>query len=287
MFQRKNSLAAIIIMGLISGCGGGTSNQGSTSGSSVAAFIPGVYRTIYNCDSMTNGTLIDDSDNLYQVCGTKLSVGKLSGTMASSATGNGSVKFTVFDSGTPASTVTVQLPTGPWTVPVPAGNPTVSTSDTFSGTLLFSNNYVVDINFTDTPGQPGKVAFDSKWVGASPVGSIMASYSTLSGNYVSYLPEKLAVDPTETLSISISGVISGTTSLGTVMGQISKFNSTTGVQDVSITLTPPSGPPVAMAGVIGPFDVNMTGSSLNFNYAGLLLAVSGTGAGFYRIFHHL
>jgi hypothetical protein len=284
MFRRKNSLAAIVIMALIGGCGGGTSNQDSTS---VAAFVPGVYTTINNCDSMTNGTLIDDSDNMYQVCGTKLSVGKLSGTIASSATGNGSVKFTVFDSGTPASTVTVQLPSGPVTVPVPAGNPTVSTSDTFSGTLLISNNYVIHINFTDTPGQSGKVAFDSKWIGASPIGSIMGSYSTLSGNYILYLPEKLAVDPTETLSISTSGVISGTTSLGMVMGQISKFNSATGVHDVSITLTPPSGPSVAMAGVIGPFDVDMTGSSQNSNYAGLLLAVSGTGAGFYKIFHHL
>lgn len=248
-------------MGLVGGCGGG----GSTSDSSAATFMPGVYRTINNCGAMANGTLIDDSDNLYQVCGTKLSVGKLSGTITSSATGNGSVKFNVFDSGSPA----------------------VSTSATFSGALLISNNYVVDINFTDTPGQPGAVAFDSKWVGASPVGSIMASYSTLSGNYVSYVPEKLAVDPTENISISTSGVISGTTSLGSVMGQITKFNSATGVHDVSITLTPLSGPPVVLAGVIGPYDVNMTGSALYTNYFGLLLAVSGNGAGFYRIFSHL
>ena len=274
MFQNKNALVALIVVGLIGGCGGGTSSQDSTSGPSVIAFNPGVYRTINNCSSMTNGTLIDDSDNMYQVCGTKLSIGKLSGKITSLETGAGEVKFNVFDSGVPASTATLQLPTGPVIVDVPAGKPTVSTSSIFSGTLLLSNNHVMDINFTDTPGQSGKVSFDSKWIGASPVGSIMSSYSTMSGSYVSYRPEKLAVDPAENISISTGGSISGSTNLGSVVGQISKFNSATGVHNVTITLTSPSGPSAVLVGVIGPFDVNMTGSALNSNYAGLLLAVS-------------
>lgn len=287
MFKNRNVLGALIVIGLIGGCGGGTSSQDSTSGPSVIAFTPGVYKTINNCSSMASGTLIDDSDNMYQVCGTKLSMGKLSGKITSPDTGAGSVQFNVFDSGVPASTVTLQLPTGPVIVDVPAGKPTVSTSSTFSGALLLSNNHVMDINFTDTPGQSGKASFDSKWVGASPVGSIMSSYSTMSGSYVSYRPEKFANDTTENISISTSGVISGITNLGSVVGQISKFNSATGVHNVSITLTPPSGPSAVLVGVIGPFDVNMTGSSLNTNYAGLLLAVTGGGEGFYKVFRHL
>lgn len=286
MFQRKNSLAALVVIGLLSGCGGGN----STSGSSVAAFIPGVYRTIYNCNSTANGTLIDGSDNMYQACGTKLSVGKLSGTIASSATGYGSIKFTVFDSGPPASTVTLQLPSGPVTVPVPAGKPTVSTSDLFTGSLFTSSdNRVVELYLQDAPGPSYKVNFNSKWVGASPVGSITTSYSTMSGNYIAYLAEKIPTetsDPTQTLSISTGGIISGTTNLGSVSGQISKFNSTSGVHDVSITLTPPSGLPVVMTGVIGPYDVNRTGLVQNVRYSGLLLAVSGGGAGFYKVFVH-
>lgn len=286
MFQTKKIIASIVGAVLLSGCGAGGADSDLTSGSSRATFVSGVYTTIYSCNSMTTGTLIDDKDNMYQVCGTKLSIGKLSGTLNGSSVATGSVQFTVFDAGTPASSTTIELPNGSYTVPIAAGKPTVTTSPVFSGTLFINNNKVTEISFTDTPGQAGNASFSSKWVGASPAGSIAASYSTLAGNYVLYRPEKLGVDASENISISSSGVISGTTNLGTISGQITKFNSS-GVHDVSVTLTPQSGAALTMVGVLGPYDVNMTGSTLKANYAGILLAVSGNGTGFFRPFRHL
>lgn len=289
MYFRKTSVVAIVTIGLISGCGGGTPNQDSTSGSSGSIFIPGVYSTINYCQiGGAQATLVDDSDTLYQVCGTRLSVGKLSGKINGSSTGTGNVQFTIFDSGTPASTATLQLPSGPVSVPVPAGKPTVSTSPTLFGTLLINNGRVDQIMFTDVDGPSYTVSINSKWVGASPVGSIMASYSTLSGNYLSYRPWEWSPASTDDISISANGVISGTTSLGTIAGQITKFNAATGVHKVSVTLTRPVGAPVVMEGVIGPFNVNyVTGSTLDTNYGGLLLAIRGSGVGFYKLLRHV
>lgn len=284
MFYKKTNFLTLTVIGLIGGCGGESAGTGNLTPASGSIFVSGAYRTVNFCDKGSQGTLIDGNDNLYHVCGTKMSVGRLSGKVTSPSTGTGSVQFRVFDSGAPVSTITIPFPSGPVEVPVPAGHPTVSTSAVLSGTLLLNNGRVDNFMFTDVASPSYTVSFNSRWEGVAPPGSIMASYSTMSGSYLSYRPEKLASDPSETLSITHGGAISGITRTGKITGQISRFNAGTGVHDVNITLTPEGGQPVMMTGVIGPYDVNMTGSTGYAQYSGLLLAVSEGASGFYRIF---
>ena len=282
MILKTKGIFALLITCALAGCGGG--GQVSTGSPVKAAFTPGAYRTIFNCSVDSAGTLIDDNNNFYEICGTKLLVGALSGTIPYGfSVGTGTTKFTIFDSGTPASTDTIQLPSGPITIPIPAGKPSISTSPVYSG-ALFANkeNYVVELNFSDTPGQAGATSFDSKWLGDNPPGSIMSSYSTLSGNYVARISGSYVLDQTDTLNISSSGAISGMSKLGAISGQILKFNPGTGVHDVTVSLTPLLGGTVTLNGVIGPINL----STQLDNFSGVLLAVSGSNIGFYKVFKH-
>jgi len=278
-------MAAAAMMGVLAGCGGGN-GSGEDDTPPAATFIPGAYAAASYCGGGDTGTVIDSSNTVYTTCTTKLLVGKITGTAGASSVGQGALAFTVYDAGAPATTMTVGTSAGPVTVQVPAGKATVSDGGTLAGTLFFSNDRVTQFFFSPVAGSSGTAALNATWAGAAPARSIMGAWSTMAGNFVRYLPEKLANDASETLSISADGVIAGATSLGTVGGQVTAFHAATGVHDVRITLTPPSGTPVAMTGVIGPYDVNMTGSTLYANYSGLLLAVTGDGRGFYRIFRH-
>lgn len=278
MKNYKLVIAAFLIVAL-AGCGGGSSSSLEPTS---ATFYAGTYRNLDMCNASgtdpIDATLLDGNANVYRVCGTQLLVGQVTGTLnVGGAAGPGSAKITIFETGAIIPSYTFPLANGEvLTVPESFGKPSVSTVDT-AGTLMTSANKIV--NWFQLADAQKNVVFNAMY--AHSVGSKTNSYSTLAGNYTSYLQDKNVLDSTTSLSISPSGVISGVTKLGSMTGQITNFDAVSGVHNVSVTFSPTSGAPTTLTGVIGPYK-----AALASEYGYLLLTVSGGATAYIKVFAH-
>lgn len=192
-----------------------------------------------------NGLLFDDNNTAYRLCNTQLWVGQFSGTINSGgAAGSGGGKLTIYESGK-----------GP-----------IGTTENLSGTILTADGYVSMIDFRDSAGS-SKSTFQTDLINTALNNSITKTYATLAGSYKSD-------DVNTTLSIQNDGTITGTSSLGVISGQITRFNGSTQVHNVAVTFTPAGGAPMTLTGVLGPYN------------ASVMLAVAGSGIAYAKVFFH-
>lgn len=190
-----------------------------------------------------NALLFGDNNTAYRLCNSQLWIGQFSGTInKGGAAGSGSGKLTIYESGK-----------GP-----------IGTTEDLSGTILTANGYVRTIDFRDARGSS---TFQTAFVNTSFNDSITGAYATLAGSYRSD-------DVSTALSIQNDGTITGTSTLGAISGQITRFNSDTQVHNISLTFTPASGAPMTLTGVLGPYN------------ASVMLAVAGSGIAFGKVFFH-
>lgn len=110
------------------------------------------------------------------------------------------------------------------------------------------------------------------------------SYATFAGSYRQVdwsLFSSTAMPLSDRLSVNTTGAVTAVTPLGTMSGQITRFDTKYGVHDIDMTVTPRSGPAYKMVGVIGP---GPTTSGSGNDFGNVTLALTGNNQYYASVF---
>jgi hypothetical protein len=267
--------AITVALGIaLSACGGGGNSGSSSPGTaqSVPAQYAGVYVSNSHDPCVATGQGVDsfvvDSHNVaFRGCGDQYWTGLLAGTLQVDPNFSGAV------SGNGSASLTTYSNTG-------AAGASAALAGTITGvTRALSGIPVTYIDFK----QLGTSSAQQFQAPTTALQTITRSYTTFSGTYVE---RWAAVNPsaTSTLTVKSDGTFSAKTKFGTVTGQVTNFDSGSGVHNVQATLAAaPGSAPVTMTGVLSPAP-SLSGSTSD--YTGVMLGLSSANLGFSILFLH-
>jgi hypothetical protein len=291
---QTKKLVALSLAVILGGCGAGGQGPSGTGNASQAALVAAtpVFAGMYDGDGLNNRNnaasscpavastdapqtiswgkdmlLVSSRNIAYRVCGFRLWTGPISGAVSFNVSTPGSP-----GSGTGQASLDYYLASGQ----------AKSQTSTFAGNIVTvgaNDPSAGSLDFKDAANN----TFKFSRIGTS-ARVVTTSYATFAGVYrqVDWSVFGSTTQPlNDTLSVTAAGTVTAVTPVGTMAGQITKFDANYGVHDVELTVTPRSGPVFTMTGVIGPGPT--TSGSAN-DFGNVTLALTGNNQFYASVF---